>query len=168
MRTAAMIFLFALACNAAQMYDADGHYRTTVPSRWATADGVADGVDAAWLVDNAEWSYATPAEIAAEEAAAAQAAAEAQAARIAAVAPEAGLFRMLLRDYFGPGAETNTTITAQYVTAYFIGKQLAGTITAQDLGAATLLERGFETIKSVTGDGTIWSFPWASIPEPEE
>ena len=40
-----------------------------------------------------------------------------------------------------------------------------GTITAADLGAATLLERGFDTIKAFTGDGTSWSFPWALIPE---
>lgn len=95
----------------------------------------------------------------------AEAEAEEYTAKVAAVAPQAALFRHVLRQNFGAGAETNTAITAKAVEQYFIAKQLNGNITAADLGAATLLERGFSALKAFTGDGTSWSFPWHLIPE---
>ena len=104
---------------------------------------------------------------AAEEAA--QAAQEAQAksdynARVQAVSTQAHIFRATLQKYFGAGAETNQAITQTSVQAYFIGLQQAGTVTAQNLADAEVLNTLFPVLSAITGDGTTWTFPWSTIP----
>lgn len=88
-----------------------------------------------------------------------------QAERIVAIAETAAAFRWVLRQHFGEGAETNTAVTESIVTQYFIQRRILGTGELTDASDAILLQSGFETIKEVTGDGTIWSFPWSQIPE---
>ncbi len=146
------------------LIDNNGSFHESAPPRYE-GGGVAGAVDEAWLIANAGWRLATAEEIAAHAQSQTEANAAAEAEKFANIASQATLFRAVLRQHFGEGAETNRAVTAKAVEQYFIAKQLSGTITASDLGAATILERGFEALKAYTGDGTSWSFPWENLPE---
>jgi len=74
-------------------------------------------------------------------------------------------FLAILHLHFGEGAETNTAITADAVTGYFLARRLTGTGANTDAEDAMILQTGFELIKGFAGDGTIWSFPWQLLPE---
>lgn len=100
----------------------------------------------------------------AADAAAVTAASNAKAAAVAAVAQQAHIFRSILQKYFGAGAETNPVITQAAVQAYFVGLEQAGTVTAQNLADAEVLNTLFPVLTQITGDGTTWSFPWSEIP----
>lgn len=69
-------------------------------------------------------------------------------------------FRSILREHFGENAETDQTITKQYVTKYFLQRQVSRTATQFDSGDAQLLNEGFNKISEWTRDGTTWTFPW--------
>jgi hypothetical protein len=94
------------------------------------------------------------------------------AARIATITPDlwqtAGVFRALMREHFGPGAETNTTIKAGTVATYFINRRMTGTGGANDGQDSFFLQMAFEQIKAWTGDGTSYTFPWHLLPEDAE
>lgn len=72
----------------------------------------------------------------------------------------ARIFRDILRIHFGENAETNTEVTENAVTQYFLNKRLTGNMEPTDTMDSMLLLEGFKSIRSWTGDGTIWSFPW--------
>jgi hypothetical protein len=90
---------------------------------------------------------------------------EAYYASVVEIAATAAIFRWTLQQHFGVGAETNRLVTEDTVTLYFINRCRNGTGEATDGTDALVLSKGFEAIKSVTKDGTIWSFPWYLIPE---
>jgi len=81
------------------------------------------------------------------------------------IAKQAAIFRWVLRQHFGEGAETNQTITEDYVTEYFVMRRIMGNSGANDASDAILLQNGFNVIKAITGDGTSWSLRWDLIPE---
>ena len=81
------------------------------------------------------------------------------------IAQQAAIFRWVLRYHFGEGAETNQRITEEYVTEYFTMRRITNTSDPNDASDVNLLQRGFETIKAITGDGTSWSLRWDLIPE---
>ena len=115
-----------------------------------------------------EIDQATCRKIVLEEKNIADEAAEQEAARIASITPQlwqqAGAFRFTIRKHFGDGAETNRTVTLAAVETYFVGKQMAGSITAQETADALVLEHLFTVISDWTGDGTTFSFPWTHLP----
>ena len=80
---------------------------------------------------------------------------------------QASLFKTIMTIHFGTNSVTNTNITERIVTSYFINRRLNGTSEPTDASDAMLLQKGFETLKSYTGDGTVWSFPWAKLEEKE-
>jgi hypothetical protein len=145
------------------------------------ADFVADG----WLVYEPSglpniksstwrddgWAYRqidvvqfTAEELAAQEA---QRQAEAAAARLASFAPfatKAVLFRATLRKHFGPTAETDRAVTATSVAEYFMGKQVAGTITTQELADAIVLDKLFAELAAWNGTGETWTLPYEVLP----
>lgn len=86
------------------------------------------------------------------------------ASRVAEIAQTAGLYRLILRKHFGMGAETNRAITVDAGVAYFTQKQLAGTLTTQDLADAVLLDRLVRELREWTGTGEAWSIPWELLP----
>jgi hypothetical protein len=125
-------------------------------SHWEQAgDCAAEFVDAVWTAD----------ELAAQKAASEEAARQ---AKLATLTPEllqgAAIFRATLRKHFGDGAELNEAVTVAAVEAHFVGKQLAGTITVQELADAFLLSRLFATITAWTGTGSVRDFPWEIVP----
>lgn len=73
-------------------------------------------------------------------------------------------FASILNMYFPDvGAITNRNITETYVTDFFAAKLLAKTITAEDLGYVTMLERLFSILKNSSfnpSSGTTWDFPF--------
>lgn len=73
-------------------------------------------------------------------------------------------FAWIMGNYFPDiGAITNRVITEDYVTDFFSAKLLAGTLTAQDLGFATLMERFFTVLKTSPYNSvpnTTWDFPF--------
>ena len=171
MKTLAAIVLLAAALSTgAQMYSNSitGELASALPNPlwldgWKSPPSAEDYAAAGWAALTAE-------QIAALQQAAQAQAAQEYAAKVAAIAPEAAVFRLLYESHFGPGAVTNRAITEAAVAAYFTGRRvgkLLGTETndisfdAQDIIA---LNRGFELIKAVTGDGTIWTFPWDLVP----
>jgi len=81
---------------------------------------------------------------------------------------KAVLLRMILRRYFGDNAETNREVTADTVGNYFMGKQVAGTLTVNELSDAIVLDKLFEVLKAwnMSHDGAddIWTLPWEIIP----
>ena len=93
---------------------------------------------------------------------------EQQAAKLATFTDElkqiASSYRATLCRNFGAGAETNPAITAAYVTSYFDGKRLAGTITPLETADAVALIRDFAILSAWTGDDTTWSIPWDIVP----
>jgi len=84
--------------------------------------------------------------------------AELQAARMATFpAQEAVIFRLTMRRNFGDNAETNRDIDAKAVENHFVGKQVNGTITVQELADASVLERLFAELKAWNGTDETWS-----------
>ena len=73
-------------------------------------------------------------------------------------------YAWILGNYFPDvGAITNRIITEEYVTDFFSAKLLAGTMTASDLGFATLVERFFMVLKTSPYNptpNTTWDFPF--------
>lgn len=72
----------------------------------------------------------------------------------------ASAFRSILREHFGENAETNQSITKEFVVQYFLQRQVTRTATQFDAGDVQLLKEGFEKITEWTQDGTTWTFPW--------
>jgi len=106
----------------------------------------------------------TAEELAAQEA---QRQAEAAAARLASFAPfatKAVLFRATLRKHFGPTAETDHAVTATSVAEFFMGKQIAGTITTQELADAIVLDKLFAELAAWSGTGETWTLPYEVLP----
>jgi hypothetical protein len=94
-------------------------------------------------------------------------AAAAAAARLASFAPyaaKATLFRETLRKHFGPTAETDHAVTATSVAEYFMGKQVAMTITTQELADAIVLDKLFAELEAWNGTGETWTLPWNALP----
>jgi hypothetical protein len=87
-----------------------------------------------------------------------------QQARFMEIAPIATVFRWVLHQHFGENAETDHNITEEAVTQYFIQRRITGTSSPTDASDAILLQKGFDAIKTFTGDGTSWSFPWDQLP----
>lgn len=87
------------------------------------------------------------------------------ATKVANIAEQATVFRWVLQQHFGVGAETNEDVTEQAISKYFIQRRIAGTGSPDDASDAILLQSGFEAIKKVTEDETSWSLPWNLIPE---
>ena len=79
----------------------------------------------------------------------------------------AALFRLIMQANFGTGAETNQAITEASVNKHFLDKRLAGTLTPSDAADMMVLGMWFPQITAWTGDGTVWTFPFHLIPEPE-
>lgn len=77
---------------------------------------------------------------------------------------QAAIFKMVMRKYFGDGAETNRNITATVVQTYFMNKQLGGIITVQELADAIVLDKLFASLIEFTGTGESWTFPWEIVP----
>lgn len=102
--------------------------------------------------------------IVAEQVNIAEEAEAARQAKLATITPmlktQAGMFRTILRTHFGDGAETNHDVTYTTVFTYFAGKQIAGTITAQEVADMFILDKLYNAILAWTADGTTWSFPW--------
>lgn len=100
--------------------------------------------------------------------------AEACAERVASITPElwqtASLFRTILRLHFGDNAETNEAITEDSITAYFVNRRLtlSASERTDDAADSILLTNGFAAITEWTGDGTVWTFPWAQLTEGSE
>jgi hypothetical protein len=112
-------------------------------------------------IDVVQW---TAEELAAQEA---TRQAEAAAARLASFAPfatKAVLFRATLRKHFGDNAETNHAVTATSVAEYFMGKQVAGTITTQELADAIVLDKLFAELAAWNGTGETWTLPYEVLP----
>jgi hypothetical protein len=109
-----------------------------------------DGVNGAWeVIDRSK----------------AEMQAEWQSAKMATFpAQEAMIFRLTMRRNFGDNAETNHAIDAKAVESYFVGKQVAGTITVQELADASVLERLFTVLSAWNGTGETWSLPWGVLP----
>ena len=84
--------------------------------------------------------------------------------KIEQISQQAAIFRWVLQQHFGPGAETNRNVTETSVAQYFINRRITGTSEPTDASDALLLQTGFEAIKNCTGDGTSWSLPWELIP----
>jgi hypothetical protein len=94
-------------------------------------------------------------------------AAAAVAARLASFAPyaaKATLFRKTLRKHFGPTAETDHAVTATIVSEYFLGKQIAGTITTQELADAIVLDKLFAELAAWNRTDETWTIPWSLLP----
>jgi hypothetical protein len=94
-------------------------------------------------------------------------AAAAAADRLASFAPyaaKATLFRETLRKHFGPTAETDNAVTATSVAEYFMGKQIAGTITTKELADAIVLDKLFAELAAWNGTGETWTLPWSVLP----
>jgi hypothetical protein len=94
-------------------------------------------------------------------------AAAAEAARLASFAPYAAkamLFRETLRKHFGPTAETDHAVSATSVAEYFMGKQVAMTITTQELADAIVLDKLFAELAAWNGTGETWTLPWTALP----
>ena len=79
-------------------------------------------------------------------------------------AQKAVIFRLTMRRNFGDGAETNREIDAKAVENFFVSKQVAGTITVQELADASVLERLFAELATWNGTGETWSLPWGVLP----
>jgi hypothetical protein len=79
-------------------------------------------------------------------------------------ATNAVIFRTTLRRHFGAGAETNRLVTATAVAGYFTAKQITGTITAQELADAVVLDKLFETLRRWNGTDETWTLPWEYVP----
>jgi hypothetical protein len=97
----------------------------------------------------------------------AQRQAEAAAARLASFHPyiqKAVLFRATLRKHFGPTAETDHSVTASAVAELFLVKQIAGTITTQELADAIVLDKLFAELAAWNGTGETWTLPWSVLP----
>ena len=108
-------------------------------------------------------------QLAAQQAAEATALQEAKQAQfnaiIQSVTPIAQLYRATLRSIFGANAETNTTISQEYVEGYFAAQISAnGTLTTLQLTQEIVLSQGFQVLSKITADSTTWSFPWDLIP----
>jgi hypothetical protein len=83
---------------------------------------------------------------------------EKQAAKIATFPVQSAvIFRLTMRRNFGEGAEVNRAIDAKAVQVHFISRQVAGTITVQELADASVLERLFEELAAWNGTGETWS-----------
>ena len=145
------------------------------------ADFVADGwreyvksglpnIKSSTWADNGTQYYETDVvQFTAEELAAqeAQRQAEAAAARLASfqpLIPKAALFKATLRKHFGPTAETDNAVTATAVSEYFMGKQIAGTITTQELADAIVLDKLFAELAAWNGTGETWTLPYEVLP----
>jgi pyruvate/2-oxoglutarate dehydrogenase complex dihydrolipoamide acyltransferase (E2) component len=106
----------------------------------------------------------------AANAAAQQAAQASYSAAVALVTPLAHQYRALLRQYFGPNAETSQTVTQAAVMGYFLQLDVAQTITTQQTADAALLQTIFQIIEPLANDG-VTSAPntwgaafWALVP----
>jgi hypothetical protein len=55
-------------------------------------------------------------------------------------------------------------VTATVVAGYFTGKQIAGTITAQELADAVVLDKLFESLRRWNGTDETWTLPWEYVP----
>ena len=112
-------------------------------------------------IDVVQW---TAEELAAQEA---HRQAEAAAERLASFAPfatKAVLFRATLRKHFGPTAETDHAVTASAVAEWFLVKQIAGTITTQELADAIVLDKMFAELAAWNGTGETWTLPYEALP----
>ena len=85
-------------------------------------------------------------------------------AKLATITPllltQAGMFRTIMRKYFGVTAETDRAVTYTVVSNTFMAKQANGTITTQEIADMFVLEKLYAIVIAWTGDGTTWSFPW--------
>jgi hypothetical protein len=124
------------------------------------SDLILDG----WATPTEAQQSAHSAELAEQAQAAQEVTQSAYAAKVAAVAQQASVFRWVLQQHFGVGAETNRAVGVTSVSAYFIQRRMAGTSAATDASDAIILQQGFEALSEITGDGTTWSFPWEMIP----
>lgn len=73
-------------------------------------------------------------------------------------------YRDVMAIHFGAGSHTNTAITEAVVTGYFIQRRIQGTSEPTDASDALLLQSFYQSMRSVTIDGTAWSFPWGLVP----
>ena len=102
--------------------------------------------------------------------AAQQAASASYSAAVAMVVPLAQQYRALLREYFGPGAETNAQVTQAAVMGYFLQLDATKTITAQQTADGAMLQTIFQVIEPLANDGVTlapntWSATfWNLIP----
>ncbi len=120
--------------------------------------------DDGWAYREVDVVQFTAEELAAQEA---SRQAEAAAARLASFQPyiqRAILFRATLRKHRGPTAETDRTVTATSVAEYFMGKQIAGTITTQELADAIVLDKLFAELAAWNGTGETWTLPYEVVP----
>jgi len=84
---------------------------------------------------------------------------------IATIAPKAQLFAHTLREYFpdlDPPAEQNGAVTEAAVEAFFIGRKLAGDVTAKETLDALYLSKAFPSLAQYCG-GNTWDLPWSAI-----
>lgn len=158
--------LFAFVVSAASLFAQDMIY----PDGSWHADGwpaQVDGVilDIPALVARG-YRLPTAADYAARYAAQQQTVQADYYAKVSAVAGRAMLFREALEKHFGAGACTNTAVTFAAVEQYFAQRYLAGTADPLDSLDLSILQDTFPMITDITGDGTIWTFPWNLIPEP--
>jgi hypothetical protein len=56
-------------------------------------------------------------------------------------------------------------VTATKVAEYFMGKQVAGDITTQDLADAIVLDKLFAELAAWNGTGETWTIPYEVLPE---
>lgn len=77
---------------------------------------------------------------------------------------QANTFKSLINLHFGVGAETNKTITQNYVVSYFVNRRINGTADINDASDALILQNLFQSLSGFTPDGTTWSFPWEALP----
>lgn len=71
---------------------------------------------------------------------------------------KAAVFKAILTQYFGEGAEVNPVVDEETVTNYFASLPA---ITSAQVRDAILLSRLFEVLRQP--DGTTWSFPWIML-----
>lgn len=79
------------------------------------------------------------------------------------ICQKAGIVRGILQKYFGVSAEQNRDVTFDAVLNYFLAKQMNGSITTQELADSIVLDKLYAELKTVTPDGTIWTFPWSLL-----
>lgn len=143
-----------------------GQVSETVPA--GTYEGIDyHGAPPDDVAARAGWVEVTPEIQAIIDAAEAERKAEAAAARLAsfqAYIPKAALFKATLRKHFGANAETNLTITATAVSEYFMVKQIAQTISTQELADVIVLDKLFAELSNWNGTGETWTLPWEVVP----
>jgi hypothetical protein len=70
------------------------------------------------------------------------------------------LFVITLQRNFGAGAETNQEISQANVTAHFIGKRQAQTLTLEELADSMILSTLYAELAPLCPDGTTWTAPY--------